>query len=213
MKRLFLISLLCFLAISVKSQETFAQAGNSNKTGLSKNNPFQAHQYEKSILTYINELRNHPKNFYQKYIPAYLEKHKSRYTAYYTVSLKKTLLNQHPLPPFNTSQKLQNIARKQLRYLTHTLKGKKLMHNQGKISFAERVKGANLTCFAENLYRSTRNDPLAVVLDLLIDQGVSSLGHRKNLLHPKYNIIGIQSAVAPNGYKVTVMDFGCEHNK
>ncbi len=171
---------------------------------------FSAEQYERAILAYLNTLRKDPPAFYHKYVKGYVQKKAERFTAYYTASLKKTLLHQAPLPPFKTNPVLQKLAARQLHYLVYTLKGERLTHNQGNISFAERIKGTPLHCFAENLYRFPQASPLEVVLDLLIDQGVASLGHRKNILNPRYTLIGIQTEVAANSYKVTVMDFGCQ---
>ncbi len=165
--------------------------------------------YTSEILSYLNELRRDPPSFYHKYVKDYIKQKSGRFTAYYTISLRKTLLQQQPLPPFTSAAILQKLAAKQLRYLTQTAKGKYLTHDQGNITFSQRIKGTSLHCFAENLYRSKNATPLEVVLDLLIDQGISSLGHRKNILNPGYNIIGIESGVAPNDYRVTVMDFGC----
>jgi len=43
---------------------------------------------------------------------------------------------------------------------------------------------------AENCdYGST--EPLEIVMSLLIDDGIASLGHRKNILHPGLNYVGI----------------------
>ncbi len=168
-----------------------------------------ATSYTSEILSYLNELRRDPPSFYHKYVKDYVKQKSRRFTSYYTVSLRKTLLQQAPLPPFKSTEILKSLASKQLDYLTKTVKGKYLTHDQGSLSFSERIKGTSLHCFAENLYRSQKSTPLEVVLDLLIDQGVSSLGHRKNILSPAYNSIGIESAIASNGYRVTVMDFSC----
>lgn len=172
--------------------------------------PWNTANYEGEILSYLNELRRDPPGFYHKYVKEYLRKKSNRFTSYYSESLRRTLLRQASLPPFQSNSTLKKLAAKQLHYLVHTLKGKALSHNQGSVSFAERIKGTGLHCFAENLYRFPHATPLEVVLDLLIDQGVSSLGHRKNMLNPMYTLIGITSATAPNHYKITVMDFGCQ---
>ncbi len=169
---------------------------------------FNADRYEKQILYYLNKVRQNPKKFYNQYVKTYIQENSNKFTSYYTKSLRKRLLNQPPLPPFQKSNILQPITLKQLHYLTHKLKGRKLSHRQGNISFSERIKGSNLHRFAENLYRATKNSALEVVLDLLIDQSVRSLGHRKNILNKNYKLINIQSARASNGYIVTVMDFG-----
>lgn len=52
------------------------------------------------------------------------------------------------------------------------------------------------------------DDPLEVVIDLLIDEGVSSKGHRDNILNPEVNTIGV--AYAPHSkYSVNVVcEFG-----
>lgn len=170
---------------------------------------FNDHHFEKKVLDYINEMRRNPKEFYKQYVKDYIQQQSSRFTSYYTHSLKEDLYQSPPLPPFKENRILEKTASKQLNYLVG-LGGGTLTHNQGRTSFADRMKEAELHCFAENLYRAVNPDPLDVVLDLLIDQGVSSLGHRKNLLNPAYTSIGIQNGIAPNDYNIVVMDFGCE---
>lgn len=46
-----------------------------------------------------------------------------------------------------------------------------------------------------------------IVMQLLIDEGVSSLGHRKNCLNVKYELIGVSFGDHPQYKKCTVMDF------
>lgn len=169
---------------------------------------FDDRHFEKEVLDYINEMRHDPKGFYKRYVKDYVRQKASRFTSYYTHSLKEDLYRSPSLPPFKTSPALEKAASRQLKYLVG-LGGTTLTHSRGSTGFAERMKEAGLHCFAENLYRAVNPDPLDVVLDLLIDQGVSSLGHRKNLLNPAYTHIGIQSKVASNNYKLVVMDFGC----
>lgn len=166
-------------------------------------------QFDKHVLDYINEMRQDPGAFYHNYVKDYIRKNQSRFTNYYTHSVKKDLEKANPLPLFIHNPVLVKAASQQLDYLVG-LGGNRLTHVQGKISFADRMKETGLHCFAENLYRATDADALQVVLDLLIDQGITSLGHRKNLLNPTYTQIGIQSKVAANGYNIVVMDFGCE---
>ena len=45
------------------------------------------------------------------------------------------------------------------------------------------------------------------VNQLLIDEGVSNLGHRKNILNPKYTKIGVGVDFHPKYEKVIVIDY------
>lgn len=46
-----------------------------------------------------------------------------------------------------------------------------------------------------------------IVMQLLIDDGVASLGHRKNILNPKYSQLGVAFGDHKKYKKCTVMDF------
>ena len=52
------------------------------------------------------------------------------------------------------------------------------------------------------------NEAMEIVLKLLIDEGISSLGHRKNLLNPDYNSIGVSIKKHKSYRHNCVMDFG-----
>lgn len=166
--------------------------------------------FNQQVLDYINEMRQNPAAFYKKYIPDYIKEKKSRFTSSYTHSLRKEMLAANPLPAFEASEDLEKTALLQLEYLSK-FGGRKLTHEQGKINFSERMKRAGLHCLAENLYTADRPDALSVVIDLLIDQNVPSLGHRKNLLNPMYAFIGIVNGTPKNGRTIIVMDFGCKN--
>lgn len=76
--------------------------------------------------------------------------------------------------------------------------------------FADRVYGGlgEKTLIAENCSYGYDNDvALNIVIQLLIDENVPSLGHRKNILNPNLNAIG--AAIAPHKtYQFNcVMDF------
>ena len=60
---------------------------------------------------------------------------------------------------------------------------------------------------AENISAGS-NTAISVVMQLLIDDGVPSLGHRKNILSSKYTAIGVKSASHRSWGSVTVQDFG-----
>ena len=76
--------------------------------------------------------------------------------------------------------------------------------------FADRVYGGlgEKTLIAENCSYGYNNDQaINIVIQLLIDENVSSLGHRKNILNPDLSAIGV--AIAPHAtYEyMCVMDF------
>ena len=76
--------------------------------------------------------------------------------------------------------------------------------------FADRVYGSlgEKTYIAENCSYGYNNDQaINIVVQLLVDANVPSLGHRKNILHPALSAIGV--AVAPHAiYEyMCVMDF------
>lgn len=165
-------------------------------------------EFVRQVLDYINEMRRNPAAFYRRYVGDYVRQHPDRFTDYYTQSLKKDLLGASALPVFHVDPALKQCAARQTTYLVR-LGGRQLTHDRGKLSFAARMKEAGLHCLAENLYTAQKLTPLQVVLDLLIDQRVSSLGHRKNLMNPQYDRIGIVAQTVPAGPTVVVMDFGC----
>lgn len=167
-------------------------------------------RFDRSILNYINEMRADPKAFYQRYLEDYIKEKSARFTSRYTHSLKKEMFNSPALPLFESNAVLRKTATLQLDYLAQ-YKGRMLTHDQGNIGFAERMNRAGLHCLAENLYAADDPKALEVVLDLLIDQGVPSFGHRKNLMNPMYTHIGIASETPPGGRMIVVMDFGCKN--
>lgn len=167
-------------------------------------------RFDREVLQYVNEMRRDPKAFYRKYVPDYIKSHPGRFTSQYTHSLKQTMLSSGPLPAFASSSPLETCASRQYSYLAQ-FKGRRLTHEQGQISFAERMKQAGLHCLAENLYDADDPKALEVVIDLLIDQHIPSLGHRKNLMNPMYTQIGIVSGTPAGGRTIVVMDFGCKN--
>ena len=75
-------------------------------------------------------------------------------------------------------------------------------------SFGDRVYsyyGGN--AIAENI-SAGMSTALGVVMQLLVDDGVSTLGHRKNILGAKYSAIGIKTGQHKQWRTVTVQDFG-----
>ncbi|GAA4300325.1 hypothetical protein GCM10023143_01180 [Compostibacter hankyongensis] len=161
------------------------------------------------ILDYINEMRKAPSAFYKKYLKSYIKEHGDRFTAFYTQSLRRDMQNAGNLSPFTTEKALTGTAGYQARYLKK-FRGKRLDHDAPGLSFEQRLRNAGIGCGGENLYTGQNRTALQVVMDLLIDQGVRSVGHRKNLLNPQYTRIGIAVGRFSGNGAVVVMDFGCK---
>ena len=52
------------------------------------------------------------------------------------------------------------------------------------------------------------NDSESIVMSLLIDEGVASLGHRKNILSKDFKRVGVAIGKHPTYKYCAVMDFG-----
>jgi len=74
-------------------------------------------------------------------------------------------------------------------------------------SFADRVRGFGFGGYiAENIdYK--RTEPLYILMSLLIDRGVESKGHRRNILSVRYNRIGVAVGFHKTWDSFTVLDY------
>ena len=65
-------------------------------------------------------------------------------------------------------------------------------------------------CIAENIdYGSF--DPRQIVISLLIDDGVPDRGHRKNILDPCFQFVGVSFGNHPTYQSMCVMDFAGDY--
>ena len=103
----------------------------------------------------------------------------------YIKSLYKDLKRVHNLPMLVPRKDLYNVAR------DHATKSGKKGY-EGHKGFKTRYTPVleRYMEVGENIYYG-RYTPDEIVLQLLIDEGIKDLGHRANLLNPKYNSIGV----------------------
>lgn len=168
-------------------------------------------RFEEHMVRYINELRADPARFYRSYLPDYIASQGGRFTEPYLRSLRRDLNSiREPLPRLEPAGVLDQAAARQAAYLAR-FHGRLLTHEQGRLDFVGRMRQTGLHCFAENLYQATDPSALQVVCDLLIDQGIPSLGHRRNLLSRDYDLIGFSTRKVGDNLTLVVMDFGCRH--
>jgi len=128
---------------------------------------------EQQVLDEINLVRTNPKAYIQ-YIDSFLEYWDSdsgeRATA---EELKRELKKMTPLPALVFSPDLYKSSKKHGEYI---LKTKKFAHSD--CDCGENIQYGN----SEIRY---------AVIDLLIDNGVSDRGHRKNILNPNYKYFAV----------------------
>lgn len=196
---LFLISLFSTFVFSQKEN------GKADSTFIKNANTAKEVSYllpaEKSVIFYLNVLRSDPKFFLENYLKPYLDSTKENDP--YTKTLIKTLENTEPMSLLKPQKDLSLIAK------THAIKcGKDSIVGHG--NFKERFRSVNdkyNSYVAENCDYGNHS-ALQIVMELLIDEGIKDLGHRKNILNPRYKNVGISIQPHKRYKQNCVMDFG-----
>jgi len=158
---------------------------------------------EKKVIFYTNLARLDGQLFAETYLQWFLDSTQAR-TNNYIRSLQKELKKVKNLPVLYPQNDLFNVAR------DHAIRSGKSGH-EGHRGFKQRFKPLmqNYAYVGENCYYG-KEDPVVIVVKLLIDEGVKDLGHRHNMLEPSFNSVGV--AIKPHkqyGYNC-VMDFGAK---
>jgi uncharacterized protein YkwD len=155
---------------------------------------------EKEVVFYMNLVRTNPKLFAETFLQKYIDENNLQGT--YVNSLLQELMVAKPLPALKFKKDLYNCAK------THaTVSGES--GKIGHFDFSKRFKtyAPRYMTRGENCTYGIKGS-LKNVLDLLIDQNISDLGHRKNIMDADFKYVGI-SFQAHKAYKVCmVMDFG-----
>lgn len=156
------------------------------------------------VLSLMNEVRTNPSLFLKNRLNPYLtEKPMEENT--YVQSLKEDLGKIQPMGALTISPMLSGLAKG---HATDMGKHGSVSHNSSNgTTFAERVrKKVKAGLIAENCDYGNEK-PIDIVMALLIDDGIQSLGHRKNILNPQLHFVGI--AIEPHKTYETncVMDF------
>lgn len=156
---------------------------------------------EKEVIFYLNLVRLDPKLFSETYLKKYTDSTKTQTTN--TRSLKKTLDNTTPMQALQPQNDLYLIAREHAKKFG---KENKIGHG----NFPERVKNVKYK-YSQYLGENCdygQHSALEIVMRLLIDERIKDLGHRKNILDPKYHNVG--AAIQPHKRYISncVIDFG-----
>jgi len=169
-----------------------------NKANTAADADFLTHE-EKMVIFTTNLARMNGRLFCKNVLDPFMN---GKARTKYTRSLYKDLGKLKELAPLYPQKDLSNIG------FNHAMKsGKK--GSVGHEGFDSRFKPVmgKYNMVAENCSYGFE-DGITNAIQLLIDEGVSNLGHRKNMLSPHYNSVGV-SIQAHRKYKFNcVIDFG-----
>ena len=157
---------------------------------------------EKKVILFMNMARHDGPLFAKTFLTAYMQENQPEKNSY-TKSLQKDLKKITSLTPLLPEEDLTAIAQ------GHAQKsGEKgtTGHSDFKKRF-EPYMGKPYNHVGENCSYGYEK-AIDIVISLLIDEGIKSLGHRNNILSPDFNSIGV--AIRPHKTYLTncVMDFG-----
>lgn len=150
-------------------------------------------------------MRTDPQGFITDYLNPYLVENNLT-TNSYAKSLISDLRNTKKMGALKFSPALNKVARMHAKDMGKT--GSIGHSSSDGTSFSERVRKKSKAggMIAENCDYGNQT-AIDSVIGLLIDDGIESLGHRKNILEPKFQWIGI-AIEDHKTYRVnTVMDF------
>jgi len=157
---------------------------------------------EQKVILFINMARHDGRLFAETFLEAYLQEKGLKKNGYVR-SLIRDLGKCSGLAPLRPAEDLTSVAQ------GHAMK----MGSSGRTGhqdFNERFKpllGNPYNGVAENCAYGPEQ-AIDIVLSLLIDDGIKGTGHRKNMLNPAFNSVGV--AIRPHRtYRVNcVIDFG-----
>ncbi|MFI5204597.1 MAG: CAP domain-containing protein [Flavobacteriales bacterium] len=167
-----------------------------------------AHEYdtsmtdtERDVIYYCNLARLDPKKFADTYVTDYIKTNVKKETSY-TRSLVRDLKKARPMYVLQGSQDLYQCA------YDHAVKSGK----KGTTGHQELVKRMKKFAPARNPYGENcdygNDNALDIVMSWLIDEGVSDLSHRKNMLDKEYTSAGVSIQPHKKMRVNAVMDFG-----
>ncbi|HRO44486.1 CAP domain-containing protein [Agriterribacter sp.] len=144
---------------------------------------------EKEAVYWVNMVRSRPRDFLNNILYPFLEQFPEVKNSY-TRSLIAELSALAPLSLIKPSEKLYQVAANHAKDLGSNKMTISHNSSKGKL-FQERMNSFGyFECVSENVYEGKENG-LQSVIFLLIDTGVKSLGHRKNILDPGMKSIAV----------------------
>ncbi len=164
---------------------------------------------EKRVLLLVNLARADGAVFCKEYVDKYIRSNPAFQNNVFAQSLYTDLKKVKGLPPLRPSMKLCNSARAHAQDIGQ--KGMKGHQSSNGMKFDTRVARyvGSYRGLGENIsYGTAHNNAMPIVLELLIDNNNKDYGHRRNILSPSFETLGI--SIQPHtkyGY-TCVQDFG-----
>lgn len=158
-------------------------------------------EQEQQVIFLCNLARLNGKLFAETWVKKFYDEHNVKRTSY-SNSLISDLKKVKGLGVLQPAEDLYYAARE------HAVSsGKK--GTTGHQKFSSRIKkhAPGNNPYGENCSYGF-NDALNIVMQLLIDEGISNKGHRKNILHKSYNRVGVSIQKHKKYNYNCVMDFG-----
>lgn len=156
---------------------------------------------EKKVLDIMNQVRTNPQLFLKDVALPYIKKNELERNRY-AKSLIRELERLDSMQPLAFENSLQKMSED---FADEAGKKGWIGHKRTNQRFEKYANHVDFT--AENLQYGF-DDPVDIVMDLLIDIDIPNLGHRKNILEPKFSIVGVSINKHKSYDFITVMAFG-----
>lgn len=236
MKYLFLLlSILTFQPLTKAQQyQIFAASlSNSDFVRICENDGWDWHllntaasadfltDQEKNIILVTNMVRSNPPRFAELYIkPLFhlIQNKEIRIPQYGSLSITegRSLLNElHKQLQRTESMKIlypsPGLTMAARTHANNLQKSNKIDHGSGKNSLENRVNkyGTWQYCIGENI-SSNYASPMLIVISLLLDDAVKSRSHRKNILDPSFNRIGVCLTTHRKFQHLSISIYACD---
>lgn len=156
-----------------------------NRANTAKNASYMKEE-EKKVVLYCNLARMNGRKFIKTFVLPHVGRQRNTYINSLIRDLNRTKNKKMYLP----NQKLYQAAQYHANDMGKT--GKMAHSSSNGTSFSKRIYKfySRAGAIAENCGYGNKN-ALGFVMQLLIDEGVPSLGHRKNILADNYKSIGV----------------------
>lgn len=163
---------------------------------------------EKSFFYWSCHLRKYPEKFLKEIVIPFTAKF-PEVNGREAESLKQDLMNINSLPVFSFNQLLREAALEHASDLS--LKNGQISHtgSDGR-GFPSRMQHFGVKkCASENIYTG-KNDGLLALIMLLLDIGLETPGHRKNILNPNHVLMGVSIRPHQSAQRIILVQvLGC----